>query len=131
MISTRTIQSEHNSDHDRYYSLQVVLPDVRASNGIIQGINRVMFPPPQFTKAMYGNVTVEITNSTAIAAVATTKPVPKAAAVTPVATPVAKPVAAAAPAPVSTPASMGTSDGSDSATDNQSAPPTQVIKAQG
>lgn len=28
----------------------IMMPDVRAANGIIQGIDRVMFPPPVFEK---------------------------------------------------------------------------------
>jgi hypothetical protein len=30
--------------------LQVLTPDVLANNGVIQGISRVLFPPPRFTK---------------------------------------------------------------------------------
>ncbi|KAG1674606.1 hypothetical protein FOA52_001855 [Chlamydomonas sp. UWO 241] len=37
---------------------EIVVPDVMASNGIIQGISRVMFPPPVFTKAMALNQTI-------------------------------------------------------------------------
>lgn len=32
---------------------QVQQPDVKASNGLVHGITRVMFPPPVFNKTMY------------------------------------------------------------------------------
>ncbi|KAF5840958.1 hypothetical protein DUNSADRAFT_14982 [Dunaliella salina] len=35
------------------FSCEVVQPDFRASNGIVQGISRVLFPPPAFNKSMY------------------------------------------------------------------------------
>jgi len=35
---------------------QVMIPDAYASNGMVQTINRVLFPPPHFTKEMYANM---------------------------------------------------------------------------
>jgi hypothetical protein len=32
--------------------LQIVLPDFLASNGVVQGISRVLFPPPAFEKVI-------------------------------------------------------------------------------
>lgn len=31
---------------------QLVEPDMRASNGYVHGVSRVLFPPPEFSKAM-------------------------------------------------------------------------------
>eukprot|EP00798_Chlamydomonas_sp_ICE-L_P030316 gene30314-35309_t len=40
--------------------------DVVGSNGIMQGISRVLFPPPQFSKEMYLNMTVDPTLAAAL-----------------------------------------------------------------
>lgn len=49
-------------------SLQLVLLDVLASNGVVHGINRVLFPPAKFDKSMYLNTTIDPALASALAA---------------------------------------------------------------